>query len=64
MNKTSALGKKDPNDTRTPTERLVEFAENFKGNGIKREEDLAWRQQSVEKRLAHAMVHGMTQFIV
>ncbi|MEN9589511.1 MAG: hypothetical protein RLZZ481_1297, partial [Pseudomonadota bacterium] len=64
MNKTSALGKKDPSDTRTPTERLVEFAENFKGNGIKREEDLAWRQQSVEKRLAHAMVHGMTQFIV
>ena len=64
MNKAKALGKKDPNDTRTPTERLVEFAENFKGNGIKREEDLAWRQQPVEKRLAHAMVHGMTQFIV
>ena len=64
VDKTEALGKKDPNDTRTPTERLVEFAENFKGNGIKREEDLAWRQQPVEKRLAHAMVHGMTQFIV
>lgn len=49
---------------RTPTERLVAFAENLKGGGIKREEDLAWRQQTVEKRLSHAMVHGMTNFIV
>jgi len=39
VNRQKAVGKKDPADTRTPTERLVEFAENFKGNGIKREED-------------------------
>src|SRR5256885_6811911 len=33
------------------TERLVELAERFKGDGKKREVDLAWREAPVEQRL-------------
>ncbi len=58
------VGKTDPADERTPTERLVEFAESIKGSGTKKEEDLTWREQAVEQRLSHALVHGITQFIV
>jgi 5-methyltetrahydrofolate--homocysteine methyltransferase len=45
-------------------ERLVQFAEQVKAGGKRKEEDLAWRAQPVEKRLAHALIHGNTQFIV
>jgi 5-methyltetrahydrofolate--homocysteine methyltransferase len=46
------------------TERLVSFAENFKTAGRKPEEDLAWRDATVESRLSHALVKGITTFIV
>jgi len=58
------VGKTDPADERTPTERLVQLAETVKGSGAKKEEDLAWRDQEVEKRLSHALVLGITAFIV
>ena len=45
------------------TERLVEFAERVKGSGTKRELDLEWRNAPVEARLAHALVHGVVDFI-
>jgi 5-methyltetrahydrofolate--homocysteine methyltransferase len=45
------------------TERLIEIAERAKGEVTTRERDLAWREQSVEKRLAHALVHGIVDFI-
>jgi 5-methyltetrahydrofolate--homocysteine methyltransferase len=45
-------------------ERLVAFAEQVKAGGKKRDEDLAWRAEPVEKRLAHALIHGITNFIV
>ncbi len=45
-------------------ERLVELAETIKAGGKERKEDLAWRAEPVEKRLAHALVHGLTQHIV
>lgn len=64
LDRSEPVGRKEADDTRSPTERLVTFADTIKGSGIKREEDLAWRQQPVEKRLAHAMVHGLTNFIV
>ena len=64
LDRADPLGKVDDADYRTPTERLVEFAETVKGSGAKKEEDLAWREQPVEKRLAHALVHGITAFIV
>ena len=64
LDRQQPLGQVDAADTRTPTERLVEFAETVKGSGAKKEEDLKWREQSVEKRLSHALVHGITTFIV
>jgi 5-methyltetrahydrofolate--homocysteine methyltransferase len=45
------------------TERLVELAGRVKGSGTKREQDLAWRAGTVEERLAHALVHGVVDFI-
>ncbi|MBD3656106.1 MULTISPECIES: methionine synthase [Marinobacter] len=47
------------------TDRLLEIAERYKGQGLKtQEEDLAWRQWPVEKRLEHALVKGITSFII
>ncbi len=46
------------------TERLLEAAARFKGGGAaKTEVDLAWREWPVEKRLEHALVKGITDFI-
>ena len=45
------------------TERLVELAERVKGEGTTRERDLSWREAPVEERLAHALVHGIVDFI-
>jgi 5-methyltetrahydrofolate--homocysteine methyltransferase len=46
------------------TERLVDAAPRYKGDGAKeRVVDLAWRELPVEKRLEHALVHGITEFI-
>ena len=45
-------------------ERLLALAERFRGQGHQEKEiDLAWRAWPVEKRLAHALVHGITDFI-
>jgi 5-methyltetrahydrofolate--homocysteine methyltransferase len=45
-------------------ERLLALAERFRGQGSeKKEADLAWREWSVERRLSHALVHGITDFI-
>jgi len=46
------------------TERLVSFAENVKGGAKEQVEDLAWRSLSVNERLSHALVRGITQYIV
>jgi len=45
------------------TERMIEIAGQVRGEAKKRTEDLAWRAASVEKRLEHALVHGITDFI-
>ncbi len=45
------------------TERLVSFAEQVKGSGKKKELDLSWREQPVEKRIEHALVQGIVDFI-
>ena len=58
------VGRKEADDARTSTERLITLAETIKGSGAKKEEDLTWRHQPVEKRLAHALIHGLTTFIV
>ena len=47
------------------TERLLELAERFKGQAGKeaKERDLKWREWPVDKRLEHALVNGITEFI-
>jgi 5-methyltetrahydrofolate--homocysteine methyltransferase len=45
------------------TDRLVAYADTVKGTGTKREVDLSWRDAPVDKRLAHALVHGIVDFI-
>jgi 5-methyltetrahydrofolate--homocysteine methyltransferase len=46
------------------TERMIEFAGTLKaGAGKQDATNLEWRNSPVEKRLAHALVHGITQFI-
>lgn len=45
------------------TERLLEFAENVKGEGTKKEKDLSWREGSIQDRLNHALVKGILEFI-
>ncbi len=45
------------------TERLLEYAETVRGDGKKKELDLEWRKNTVEDRLAHALVKGIVDFI-
>ena len=54
-----------PKGEGTPTERLLALAESYKGAAGKeaKEKDLAWRDWTVEKRLEHALVNGITEFI-
>ena len=47
------------------TERLLELAARFKGDGAaRRREDLAWRNLPVGKRLEHALVKGIDDYII
>lgn len=49
------------------TERLLDIAAEYADKGVGKEEDasaLEWRTWSVEKRLEHALVKGITEFIV
>ncbi|CAG0930931.1 MAG: Methionine synthase [Rhodocyclaceae bacterium] len=45
-------------------ERLVEVAASVKGAARESTQDLAWREKPVRERLAHALVKGITDFIV
>ena len=51
------------NDNNEATEKLISFAETVKGKAKEEKKDEAWRSESVEQRLAHALVHGITEFI-
>ncbi len=46
------------------TERLLKVADSVKGQSAAREEDLSWRNGPVNERLAHALVHGITDYII
>ncbi|MAT91072.1 MAG: methionine synthase [Halioglobus sp.] len=48
------------------TERLLELAERYRDSGgsAAREEDLGWREESVAKRLEHALVKGINTYVV
>ena len=47
------------------TERLLTIAQRFRGKGGKeaKPQDLEWRTWGVDKRIAHALVNGITEFI-
>lgn len=47
------------------TEDLLDVAERYRGDGSsqKQQEDLSWREEPVSKRLEHALVKGITNYI-
>ncbi|GAA0773042.1 methionine synthase [Roseibium denhamense] len=46
------------------TDRMLEAAERWKGEGGKKKEaDLTWRTWGVAKRLEHALVHGIADYV-
>ncbi len=46
------------------TERLVTLAENVQGKRKEKQEDLSWREHSVNERLTHALVKGINGYII
>src|SRR5476651_1220982 len=56
---------RNPEAVPNPTERLLELAPKYKGTGEAAEvQDAEWRSWPVEKRLEHALVKGLDQFVV
>ena len=51
------------NDENEATEKLIRFAESVKAKGKVQVRDEAWRESTVEERLKHALVNGITEFI-
>ncbi|MBI1343265.1 MAG: methionine synthase [Terrimonas sp.] len=51
------------NDNNEATEKLISFAETVKAKGKVEVKDEAWRNASVEERLKHALVNGITDYI-
>jgi len=45
------------------TERLLDYAEKFKGESKKKQKDDRWRQGTIEERLSHSLVKGIVEFI-
>ena len=45
------------------TEILLDYAENVRGEGKKKERDLSWRDTPVNERITHSLVKGITEFI-
>ena len=52
------------NRTPNATDALTEYASQVKGDGKKIVKDLTWRQGTVQERLSHALVKGITEFII
>src|SRR5205085_6791569 len=51
------------NDNNEATEKLIAFAETVKAKGKEIVKDESWRNGSVEERLKHALVNGITDYI-
>jgi 5-methyltetrahydrofolate--homocysteine methyltransferase len=51
------------NDNNEATEALISFAETVKAKGKEIIKDEKWRDESVEKRLSHSLVNGITDYI-
>jgi len=51
------------NDENGATEKLIQFADTVKSSGKAIVKDDAWRLEIVEKRMAHALINGITDYI-
>jgi 5-methyltetrahydrofolate--homocysteine methyltransferase len=51
------------NTNNEATESLIEFAETVKAKGKEIIKDEKWREEPVEKRIAHALINGITEYI-
>ncbi|HEX5151285.1 MAG TPA: methionine synthase [Parafilimonas sp.] len=51
------------NENNEATEKLIAFAETVKQKGKQEKKDDAWRNATVEERLKHSLVNGITDFI-
>lgn len=51
------------NDNNEATESLIQFAETVKAKGKEVVKDESWRNESVEKRMSHALINGITAYI-
>ena len=51
------------NDNNETTEKMIVFAETVKAKGKEIIKDESWRKEAVEKRLSHALVNGITDYI-
>ncbi len=51
------------NDNNEATEALINFAATVKAKGKENIKDEKWRDEPVEKRLAHSLVNGITDYI-
>jgi 5-methyltetrahydrofolate--homocysteine methyltransferase len=51
------------NDNNEATEKLISFAETVKAKGKEIIKDEKWRNESVEERLKHSLVNGITEYI-
>jgi 5-methyltetrahydrofolate--homocysteine methyltransferase len=51
------------NENNEATEKLIAFAETVKAKGKETVKDDAWRNTTVEERLKHSLVNGITDFI-
>jgi len=51
------------NTNNEATEKLIAFAETVKAKGKEQVKDESWRLEPVEKRLAHSLVNGITEYI-
>jgi 5-methyltetrahydrofolate--homocysteine methyltransferase len=51
------------NDNNEATEKLIVFADSVKAKGKENIKDEKWREESVENRLSHSLVNGITDYI-
>ncbi|MEP7256259.1 MAG: methionine synthase [Ferruginibacter sp.] len=51
------------NDNNEATEKMISFAETVKAKGKEIIKDESWRKETVESRLSHALVNGITDYI-
>jgi len=51
------------NESNEATDKLIVFAEQVKSSGRVQERDEAWRRGTVQERLRHALINGITEYV-